>query len=211
MNILSHRGIWREPVEQNTISAFATSQRQGFGTETDLRSYSGELFLSHDPLQSSMQAPKFEHLLLLWKETPRLPLFLNIKEDGLLPFIRPFKPLLDQLSVVFFDMSVPQLVQFSKVFPKRMLATRFSEYEREPAAQDLCSWLWVDSFNSDPDLEAIKPFAREKEMSIAIVSPDLHSRDPRPIWKKIKMDSDLPKSSMFLCTDLPFEVTKEIL
>ncbi|MFM8269124.1 MAG: hypothetical protein ACKN9V_02960 [Pseudomonadota bacterium] len=211
MNILSHRGLWKELSEQNSLFSFATSQREGFGTETDLRSFAGELYLSHDPIQSVVQKTKFDRLLALWFERPELPLFLNIKEDGLLPFLKPYKESLKQLRVVFFDMSVPQLVQFSKVFPREMLATRFSEYEREPSAQELCSWLWVDSFNSDPDLTTLKPFVIDKKMSIAIVSPDLHSRDPKPIWRGLKQDQNLPKESLFLCTDFPHEVSKEHL
>lgn len=211
MNIISHRGLWRDASEQNKLASFATSQNQGFGTETDLRSYSGKLYLSHDPIKCPTEALPFDRLLELWKLRPDLPLFLNIKEDGLLPFLKPYQPVLEQLKIVFFDMSVPQLVQFSKVFPRPMLATRFSEYELEPSGLDLCSWLWVDSFNSDPELSDIRPFAIEKKMSIAIVSPDLHARDPRFIWKRLKEDQILPKHSLFLCTDRPQEVSKESL
>jgi len=209
MKILSHRGLWKEPREQNQLVSFATSQAQGFGTETDLRSYSGELYLSHDPIRSPSEALKFKDLLTLWTERPDLPLFLNIKEDGLLPFLKPYQTVLKQLKIVFFDMSVPQLVQFSKVFPKEMLATRFSEYEQEPAAQGLCHWLWVDSFNSDPELSALRPFALEKKMSLAVVSPDLHGRDPKPVWKNLQNERILPNDSIYLCTDLPHEFSKE--
>jgi hypothetical protein len=209
MNILSHRGLWKEPHNQNQMSSFATSQVEGFGTETDLRSYSGELYLSHDPIGSPSGKLKFEDLLTLWVKRPELPLFLNIKEDGLLPFLKPYQPLLEKLRVVFFDMSVPQLVQFSKVFPREMLATRFSEYEREPSAQDLCNWLWVDSFNSDPELDVVRPFVSEKKMSLAIVSPDLHGRDPKPIWRRLRTERTLPNDSLYLCTDAPHEFSKE--
>jgi hypothetical protein len=146
---------------------------------------------------------------MLWVKRPELPLFLNIKEDGLLPFLKPYQQVLEKLRVVFFDMSVPQLVQFSKVFPKEMLATRFSEYEQEPSAQDLCDWLWVDSFNSDPDLDGLRPFAIEKKMSVAIVSPDLHGRDPKPIWRRLRTERALPNHSIYLCTDTPNEFSKE--
>lgn len=210
MNILSHRGFWKEPSEQNTLASFATSQTQGYGTETDLRSFAGNLYLSHDPIQSPNQALKFEDLLTLWKARPELPLFLNIKEDGLLPFLTPYRKVLEELRVIFFDMSVPQLIQFSKVFPAHMLATRFSEYEKEPSALELCSWLWVDSFHSDPDLNSLRPFAIDKKMSLAIVSPDLHSRDPKPLWKKLKSDPCFSKEPLFFCTDLPNEFSKEL-
>jgi hypothetical protein len=211
MKILSHRGLWKEPQEQNQLSSFATSQTEGFGTETDLRSYSGKLYLSHDPMSSPRDALKFEELLTLWVDRPELPLFLNIIEDGLLPYLKPYQALLEKLRVVFFDMSVPQLVQFSKVFPAKMLATRFSEYEREPSAQELCSWLWVDSFHSDPELRSLRPFAIEKKMSLAIVSPDLHGRDPKPIWKRLQTEPIIPSEALYFCTDTPQEFSKESL
>ena len=48
MKILSHRGYWKAPIEKNTREAFVRSFALGFGTETDIRDYMGELVISHD-------------------------------------------------------------------------------------------------------------------------------------------------------------------
>ena len=48
MKILSHRGFWREVAEKNKLVAFDYSFSLGFGTETDVRDFGGELVISHD-------------------------------------------------------------------------------------------------------------------------------------------------------------------
>jgi nucleoside-diphosphate-sugar epimerase len=50
MNIISHRGFWLKDEEKNTIQAFERSFEFGFGTETDIRDYKGELVISYDML-----------------------------------------------------------------------------------------------------------------------------------------------------------------
>ena len=49
MRILSHRGLWHEQSERNTLSALKKSLEHGFGFESDLRDYKGRLVVSHDP------------------------------------------------------------------------------------------------------------------------------------------------------------------
>ena len=53
MEILSHRGYWKNEGEKNTKIAFERSFQLGFGTETDIRDYKGELVISHDIADSS--------------------------------------------------------------------------------------------------------------------------------------------------------------
>ena len=48
MEILSHRGYWQCPEEKNQEVAFSRSFDLGFGCETDLRDYGGEIVISHD-------------------------------------------------------------------------------------------------------------------------------------------------------------------
>ncbi|EEU7820833.1 hypothetical protein ACPX04_001201 [Campylobacter upsaliensis] len=48
MQILAHRGFWREKNEQNTLASLAKAFEMGFGIETDLRDGGGNLLLSHD-------------------------------------------------------------------------------------------------------------------------------------------------------------------
>jgi glycerophosphoryl diester phosphodiesterase len=48
MKILSHRGYWLSADEKNSTVAFQRSFDQGYGTETDLRDYCGEVVIAHD-------------------------------------------------------------------------------------------------------------------------------------------------------------------
>jgi hypothetical protein len=212
MNFISHRGLWADlgqtQLPQNSIAAFAASQKAGFGVETDLRIYRGDLYLSHDPIESSKGLVTLNSLLALWSKTPQLPLFLNIKEDGLLPMLHEKKVLLDRLEVVFFDMSIPELVQYSKVFSKNQLATRVSEFEEHPAAQDLCSWLWVDGFFRDYDPVKLQKLLGNQQFKIAVVSSELHQRSPQPHWNSLKQLSKKTHPEFTLCTDFPNKASR---
>ncbi|HEC1569936.1 TPA: hypothetical protein R1X71_000931 [Campylobacter upsaliensis] len=44
MQILAHRGFWREKNEQNTLASLAKAFEMGFGIETDLRDGGGVIF-----------------------------------------------------------------------------------------------------------------------------------------------------------------------
>ena len=48
MQIISHRGYWKNPDERNQHVAFVRSFDSGFGTETDLRDICGKIVVSHD-------------------------------------------------------------------------------------------------------------------------------------------------------------------
>ena len=48
MKILSHRGYWNEQINKNSSESFTHSFKKGFGTETDLRDFKGEIVISHD-------------------------------------------------------------------------------------------------------------------------------------------------------------------
>jgi hypothetical protein len=211
MKIIGHRGFWSTPQEQNSLSALLACQGYGFAIETDIRTFKGRIYLSHDPILDSHSLISLEELLSNWVETPNLPLFLNVKEDGLIPYLKPLEPLLSQLKPVFFDMSLPELLKFSKSLPSEMLATRFSEFEKEPLAIELCSWLWVDSFQSDPEPEQVRRFVEEKQMSVAIVSPEIHHRNPDNVWNNFRQASYLPTDSVYFCTDYPKKLSGEIL
>ncbi len=41
MQILAHRGFWREKKEQNSLASLAKAFEMGFGIETDLRDGGG--------------------------------------------------------------------------------------------------------------------------------------------------------------------------
>ena len=46
INIISHRGFWKEKKEQNTLESFKKAFQSGFGVETDIRDSQNELVVS---------------------------------------------------------------------------------------------------------------------------------------------------------------------
>ena len=82
MEIISHRGYWKDPAEKNKTVAFDRSFSLGFGTETDFRDYQAELVISHDMATSeSVKADSFFEAYNKYNYQPTLA--LNIKADGL--------------------------------------------------------------------------------------------------------------------------------
>jgi hypothetical protein len=81
MHIISHRGYWINKIEKNTNVSFERSFRLGFGTETDIRDYNGNLVISHDiPTGSSISIDEFFNI---YNRQSNSILALNIKSDGL--------------------------------------------------------------------------------------------------------------------------------
>ena len=86
MIVLSHRGYWKEVSEKNLSIAFERSFSLGFGTETDIRDYKGELVISHDIADEKCISVK-EMFEIYNKYDNTLPLALNIKSKIILSLI----------------------------------------------------------------------------------------------------------------------------
>jgi len=103
------------------------------------------------------------------------------------------------LNTVFFDMSVPELVKYSKVFAPAHLCTRISDFEPTPNAMDLCDFIWVDGFERDlTEVELASLPALKKRL--AFVSPELHGREHSKYWKSLDRIG-LLNDTNYLCTD----------
>ena len=147
-NILAHRGLWSNPADKNSYFALKAALDKGYGIETDIRSYDGELYISHDPLLAGVTYVKLKSILDYYsqiKSTARIA--LNVKSDGLhamLVELLASSELLAKNSFVF-DMSVPDL----KVYLDHGISayTRISEYEKVPSFIDSVSGVWVDNFS----------------------------------------------------------------
>jgi hypothetical protein len=63
IKILAHRGQWNLPEKKNSLSAFERAFSNGYGIETDIRDYKGELVISHNIADET--APKLSELLSL--------------------------------------------------------------------------------------------------------------------------------------------------
>ncbi len=109
--------------------SFPTVLRSGFGTELDLRDYSGNLVVSHDIADSTCLA--FSDFLELYRNHGEgLYLAINIKADGL---HRHLLQMLDTYNVdnYFFDMSIPDALGYLN--HRMNFFTRQSECETVPS------------------------------------------------------------------------------
>jgi hypothetical protein len=202
MKILSHRGYWRAEEEKNTPVAFRRSFEHGFGLETDIRDFEGELVLSHDMAnKDSMKLEKFFKGYSGFRRD--LPLALNIKTDGLQKRLKELLKKFGVSNYFVFDMSVPDALAYLK--EGLITFTRQSEYEPVPAFYDEAKGVWIDCFASMWfDEETIKGHLR-KCKNVCLVSPELHGREHLPFWNDILRMDIVRGDSLMLCTDHPEE------
>jgi glycerophosphoryl diester phosphodiesterase len=204
IEILAHRGWWEKPEEKNTLAALARAFDAGLGVETDLRDCSGELVVSHDPpIHGTLL---FRKLLEAYTKADQPGyLALNVKADGLQPAT---EALLGEFAIkryFMFDMSIPDQVQWLKAGVPTF--TRHSEFEKSPVLYDRAAGVWLDGFETvwfSPEI--IKGHLKAGKM-VSVISPELHGRDPVPVWKMLQpfaTAADDPKAGhpkLFLCTD----------
>lgn len=201
MIILSHRGYWKEVNEKNFQVAFERSFSLGFGTETDLRDYKGELVISHDIANEKCISVK-EMFEIYNKYNNTLPLALNIKADGLQTKL---KELLEEYNITnyfVFDMSVPDGLGYLKQNIKAF--TRESEYEKIPSFYDEACGVWLDEFQGHWITKDVIEKHIRNNKKICIVSPDLHKREYIKEWQHYKeIEKELGIDNLMICTDYP--------
>jgi hypothetical protein len=188
--ILAHRGIW-DIYRQNSYEALNEAFERGFGVETDIRLFSDQVVLSHDPVNLDL-APPLESILV--KENL---VALNVKMDGLLSFLD--LQVLELSNYFFFDGSIPEIFRYKQAGLR--VACRLSEFEAElPWASPV---IWLDSFLSDWWTEGdILPRLSE-DAFVVIVSPELHGRDYRHAWEVLANELTQDNPNLAICTDLP--------
>lgn len=206
MIILSHRGYWKELHEKNLPIAFERTFSLGFGTETDIRDYKGELVISHDIADQKCISVK-EMFEIYNKYDNILPLALNIKADGLQVKL---KELLEEYNIknyFVFDMSVPDGIQYLKHNIKTF--TRESEYEKTPSFYNEASGIWLDEFQGHWINKAVIDKHIKNGKQICIVSPDLHKREYKKEWQHYKeIEKELGINNLMICSDYP-EIARE--
>lgn len=205
MEIISHRGYWKEPNEKNTEIAFERSFQLNFGTETDIRDYKGKLVISHDiATENSISIDEF--LKIYNKKNQELTLALNIKADGLQTQL---KEKLNEYKIenyFVFDMAVPDGLLYLNEFKS---FTRQSEYEKDPPFYDDAFGVWIDAFITDDWItEELLNEHIQNGKKICIVSPDLHKREYITFWKKLKEMKIIQRKDIILCTDYPEEARR---
>lgn len=204
MEIISHRGFWKDISEKNSHIAFKRSFELNIGTETDIRDYKGKLVISHDlPNKESIT---FTDFLSIYNETKcDSTLALNIKSDGLQTELKKTLQTFDINNYFAFDMSIPDAIMYLKYNLNTFF--RFSEYEFENPLWKMCDGIWYDSFTDMKlDLKIINKLISTNH-KICIVSSELHKRDQRDQWNTITMlDQEIFNSNnLLLCTDLPID------
>ena len=204
MKIVSHRGFWLSPEEMNSEAAFRRSFSKGFGTETDIRDHQGRLCISHDmPTKDPMPVEQLFDIFVKYDQT--LPLFLNIKADGIGEALRK---VLDEYSIknyFAFDMSVPEMIYYKK---KALLdfITRMSDVETIPILIEESKGIWIDNFFDHTLLPAdINSFTSNDHL-LCFVSSELHGRNHQGYWELLKTWEDNEEfscSQLILCTNFP--------
>ena len=202
MIILSHRGLWRNDSEKNTEISFRRSFELGFGTETDVRDYCGELVISHD-IAHSDSMPFLDFLEIYSSYSKNLPLALNIKADGLHSKLRSALDKFKITNYFVFDMSVPDGLGYIKAGLKTF--TRQSEFELNPSFYLDAHGVWLDEFDGHWINQTIVMNHLLQNKDVCIVSPELHKRTNVIEWidyKKI-CDALKDKGNLMICTDFP--------
>jgi glycerophosphoryl diester phosphodiesterase len=200
MNVIAHRGCWREPEEKNTLKSFSIALEKGFGIETDVRDYAGRLVISHDV--ATDQSILFKDFVDLMKIFNAKNIALNIKSDGLHDL------LIDSLAGIegyfVFDMSVPDTVGYKDKGINYY--TRYSDYEPSPALLSKAKGVWFDNF-SDGNLDCLKLIELLKnEKNIVLVSPELHRFDYKNYWTSLNalfLQHPEYMNLVSICTDYP--------
>lgn len=200
MIVLSHRGFWIDPLEKNGLAAFERTLKGGFGTETDVRDYAGELVISHDPANGEAMA--WADLLAIF-EGSGLPLAVNVKADGLSEMLAD--SLVDRnIDAFMFDMSGPEIVRYARSGLR--FFTRHSDIEPTPIMYESACGVWLDSFDSEWFDDAVILRHLDCGKKVCVVSSELHGRDSRSLWDML--DKHRHEEGLMICTDLPLQAAE---
>ena len=203
MEILCHRGIWKNQEEQNMLKSFKKAFELGFGIETDVRDFHSRLVISHDPPITNALV-YLDDLFELYNHLHiEKTIAINIKSDGISLAIRDLIKKYNIENFFTFDMSIPELLQYKSLAIRYF--SRISEYEREAALIDGAIGIWLDVFESEWYSEEYLMNLMNDKL-VCFVSSELHGRDYRPQWATIKKCSK--GNNFMLCTDKPNRAKK---
>lgn len=204
MKLLAHRGMWNERISKNSPDALHRALENGYGVESDLRDYGGQLVISHNIADKQCQEAK--NIFAWLQEFQDAYCFaINIKADGLLPLLMPILQEYGITNYFTFDMSVPQMLEYREAGARYF--TRQSEIEPNPVLYEDATGVWVDGFFGDEWItgELVQGHL-DRGKQVCLVSPELHGRKPQDFWKRVQT-WHLDLSQVFLCTDLPSEAS----
>jgi len=167
-----------------------------FGAEVDVWNFNDKLVLSHYA-PSNGKLENNHHYLL--NDIPiDQYVAINAKSTDLIYLC---DGLVHRSNYFVFDCAVPEAIRLAELGLR--VFTRQSEYENVPSFYNKAVGVWMDQFETDwvNDISINQHLTNTKE--VAIVSPELHGRDPKQFWfqlKQMKLNGDV-----WLCTKLPDE------
>lgn len=103
-------------------------------------------------------------------------------------------------------MSIPETIRYSRA--GMTIFMRRSEYENYAGNGLYTTGIWLDNFGAFSNFENVLAKYLEDNVSVALVSPELHKREFCNIWsewKKIFNQYNAYSGTVYLCTDLPHE------
>lgn len=163
MQIIAHRINTATALRQTPVA---------FGVEVDIRSDGGELIIHHDPFAAG---ERFDDWL---SEFRHKTLILNVKEEGLEPYLIERMQKIGCTDYFFLDQSFPFLIRHAQAAGGRS-AVRFSEYESIETVITLAgtvSWVWVDCFTRLPLTPGDAARLKDAGFRLCLVSPELQGR-----------------------------------
>ncbi len=206
MQIIAHRGIWKEECEKNSLESLSNALKKVYGVETDIRDYNGEIVISHG--MPTNRKVLLSRLFDIYNGIHLDNLLaLNIKADGLQ---KKLKVLIEKYNIknyFLFDMSIPEMVCYKS--EKMRFYTRQSDIESECVMYKYADGVWIDGFfeYSWLTFELIVNHIDNGKF-VSIVSPDIHGQDKNNLWRMIKENNLYKYDRLMLCTDYPDEAKR---
>ncbi len=201
MKFIAHRGLWHSSDEKNSLGALKAAIDKGFGIETDIRDYRGNLVISHDVADSS--SPDVESFFTYYhNKKSDVILALNVKADGIQKLLMPLLNKYGITNYFLFDMSIPEYVVNVRMGLSSF--TRHSDIETECVMYDQAKGVWMDSFYQDNwfSVDAVKQHLVNNK-NVCIVSPELHKKTYDVTWSLLRENLKYLTDKVYLCTDIP--------
>jgi hypothetical protein len=203
MNIIAHRGFWKNIEEMNSKNAFSRAIKNNYGIETDVRDYLGEVVISHD-IPNGRNIITFDEFICNYLSdcsyySVNTTLAINIKSDGLQDKIYNILKKYRINNYFLFDMSIPDSFGYLKL--NLNVYYRISEYEIISNSVDNIQGVWLDQFQDNWYKPITIQKILEKWGSVCIVSPELHHRQYNECWSIVNNLQN--KENIMLCTDFP--------